>query len=107
MAAAQSKRKAGKARPRGRGFQKGQSGNPAGKKPGTLNKATRDAKVFCQALLTDTDYQKNFQAAWKARTLEPQLEVLVWHYAYGKPAQSLDVTLGFDLAKHLAELSSE
>ncbi len=46
-------------------FQKGQSGNPAGKKPGTLSKS----KVAFAALLKEIADSKEYQESLKARAL--------------------------------------
>lgn len=89
-------------RPGGRPFAKGQSGNPAGKKKGTLNKVTRQVKDFCFGLVNDPVYQAKFQAAFQARTIDKSLEELVWHYAFGKPSQALDVNLTFNHEEYLA-----
>lgn len=86
-------------------FARGVSGNPSGRKKGAVNKVTRIAKDFCFGLVADPVYQANFQAAFQARKVDVALEQLVWHYAYGKPTQILDVTLNFDHAKYLAEKS--
>ena len=80
------------------GFRKGQSGNPAGRPKGAINKVTRDIREFCQQLLADDVYQRRFLACLQTGTLAPRLEELVWHYAYGKPAQSFDLKGdGFDV----------
>ena len=46
-------------------FQKGQSGNPAGKKPGTLSKS----KVAFNALLKEIAESKEYQDGLKARAI--------------------------------------
>lgn len=78
-----------------------------GRLKGVPNKVTQEVKAFCFKLVSDQTYQTNFQAAFRARTLEAQLELMVWSYAFGKPPQALDVSLSFDLAVHLASLTPD
>jgi len=53
-------------------WQKGQSGNPAGKKPGTLSKS----KVAFHALLKDIAASREYQDSLKARAIagDPTLD---------------------------------
>jgi hypothetical protein len=46
-----------------------------------------------------------FLLAWQARTLHPSLEQMAYHYAHGKPVQSIDLGVSFDPLKHLADLA--
>ena len=77
-------------KPMGRGF-----GTGAGAKKGVPWRATRDFRLAC-ARLVDS---KSYRAALKRRLLNgkvaPAMEVLLWHYAHGKPADEikLDATL--------------
>jgi len=94
--------------PRGPGkpFVKGQA--PKGGRPkGVPNKATREAKDFCLALVDNPAYRRRFAAAFVNRTIEPALEILVWHYAKGKPATTITATINFDHAGHLAALTPD
>ena len=96
------KKQRGKGRPGT--FRKGGPGGP-GRRAGVPNKATVEAKRFCQGLLDSPAYQKRFQAAFIARTLTPDMEKLVWHYAAGKPATTLNVAASQDLVELLAAFS--
>lgn len=57
-----------------------------GRKSGTPNKATVEIKEFARSILEDPLYQKRL----RDRVIQgkaPQLEVLFFHYAYGKPKE--------------------
>ena len=74
-----------------------------GRKAGTPNKATERGREFFQALVEDAGYQRRFRKAWSTRSLPPQLEAMVWHYAYGKPIQMTDAAAtGPSLAELIA-----
>ena len=65
-------------------FQQGHK-KTGGRKAGTLNKATIEIKEFARGILEDPIYQKGL----RDRVIQgkaPQIEILLFHYAYGKPA---------------------
>jgi len=85
--------------PNTKGLKRG--GSP-GRPRGVKNKATREIKVFCQALFERPKFQKNLKKAWDNLTLEPGYRQLLTYYAFGKPPTALDLNVSFDLAKYLA-----
>ena len=76
-----------------------------GRRKGTPNKVTAEVRVVCAAILDDPTYRTNLTARARAGTLAPAVEAMLWHYAFGKPKESLDVTVG--PAGDLSELSAE
>ena len=76
-----------------------------GRRKGTPNKVTAEARAVCAAILDDPTYRTNLTARARAGTLAPAVEAMLWHYAFGKPKDSLDVTVG--PAGDLSELSTE
>ena len=61
--------------------------------PGTPNKATREVRELARRLVEDPEYQ----AALHSRLLNGQagaLEPLLWHYAYGKPKEPVELSTG-------------
>jgi hypothetical protein len=60
-----------------------------GRKPGTPNKNTTDVGAIARALVDDADYRVLFKARLHAGTIPPGVEQMLWHYAYGKPPDSL------------------
>jgi hypothetical protein len=66
----------------GRPFTKG---NPGGGRPkGAQNKATLEIKVFARNFLMSDRYRRTLERRILAGTA-PQIEVLLHHYAFGKP----------------------
>jgi hypothetical protein len=67
-----------------------------GRKKGTPNKATVEIKEFARSILEDPLYQKRL----RGRVMQgkaSQIEVLLFHYAYGKPKEHFAVERSFTL----------
>lgn len=77
------------------GFKKGEGGRPKG----ATNKATREIKVWAEAFLSSDAYVTSAQRRVLAGKA-PHLETLWYHYAYGKPKETveLDGTVNVDIA---------
>jgi hypothetical protein len=67
-------------------------GGSPGRPPGVPNRANREVRGFCQRLVADPEYRKSLETRLCAGTLPPQLEALIWKYAFGKPPQAMDIT---------------
>lgn len=46
-------------------------------------------RTIARDLLSDPDYVDNLKGRLKTGELKPQVEVALWHYAHGKPAETV------------------
>ena len=76
-----------------KGVKKGKSGRKKGTPNKYGHKWKADAKALCRDLLSSEKYQRGFERRLEAGTLPPALETLIWHYAQGKPAETVDVNV--------------
>jgi hypothetical protein len=100
-------------KPRGKPFT---PGDPrAGRPKGARNKATEDVKALALGLVEDPSYRAKLQADLRRRQVNPAVEAMLWHYAYGKPKDTIalegevdvNVTAAREsLASRIARLSS-
>jgi hypothetical protein len=85
----------------GRPFLVGNPDGRAGRKPGP-NKSTIEIRAAAKLLVEDELYRKNLLARITLGEA-PHMEVLLWHYAYGKPKDLMEVK---DQANHLEHLDA-
>ena len=69
-----------------------------GRRKGTSNKVTAEAKAVCAAIVDDPTYRKKLIARAKAGKLAPAIEAMLWHYAYGKPKEQVEHAGGITLS---------
>ena len=56
-----------------------------GRQKGTLNKRSTDVLTIAASILDTPEYHQSLLVRVQQHTLPPALEVLLWHYRYGKP----------------------
>jgi hypothetical protein len=62
-----------------------------GRIKGTPNKTTTDVGAVARALVDDAAYREAFKKRFQAGDVPPGVEQMIWHYAYGKPPDSLQI----------------
>jgi len=50
-----------------------------------------EARMFALMIVRDPDYQQKLLKAARTRTLPPAIETLLWHFAYGKPTEHVEL----------------
>jgi hypothetical protein len=82
----------GKAKPRGKGkpFKKGDP--RAGRPKGSQNKATVEVREAARSFVEDPIYRESLKARLQSGDLAPAVESMLWHYAYGKPKEQVELS---------------
>jgi hypothetical protein len=78
-----------------------------GRKKGVPNKQTKEVKAIAQGLILDPAYQRQLKTRLRDNTLPQEIEKLLWYYAFGKPAQSVNLTATVDLDDWFRQLDAE
>lgn len=60
-----------------------------GRKRGTPNKVTVEAKMACSEIVDDPEYRAKLRERAVAGELPPGLEQMLWAYAKGKPKEEI------------------
>jgi hypothetical protein len=63
-----------------------------GRKKGSLNKATIEAREACAKLVDDPVYQATLRRRLLQGKLAPAMETMLWHYAKGKPKEHVELS---------------
>ena len=79
-----------------------------GRPPGSPNRNTIMGRDFARDLLASEEYQESLKRRIVNGTLSPLIEILLYHYAYGKPKDTLEIQRGPVDLSHLSndELAS-
>jgi hypothetical protein len=77
-----------------------------GRARGTPNRRTVHGREFAERLCNDAEYLANLEARAKAGRLPPGVEILLWHYAHGRPKEVLELS-GSIGTRDVATMSTE
>lgn len=69
---------------------------PYGRPKGSQNKSTRLAQAFASSILDTEEYKESLLRRIRLDTLAPAVEVLLHHYKYGKPKDTVEVVHAAD-----------
>lgn len=64
----------------------------SGRKKGTPNRVSVEAKLLCEQLVNDPHYQWRLREDFRLRRVHPTIEAMVWAYFRGKPLQPVAVS---------------
>jgi hypothetical protein len=69
------------------------------------NKVTREVRDAARKLVEDERYRAKLGERLESGKLAPAMETMLWHYAYGKPKETVDVEfpggVPVDLIRHV------
>lgn len=72
------------------------------------NRNARLAQAFAQEIVESKDYRDSLTSRIKSGALPAQLEAMLWHYAYGKPKETVEVLVNeHAIEQELNDLSEE
>ena len=57
------------------------------------HRKTKEARQFAASIVNDPIYRANLLARAQTGTLAPGIEQMLWHYAWGKPKDTVDVNM--------------
>lgn len=66
-------------------FEKGNPGRPEG----IPNRSTREIRAMARSLVEDPIYLANLKERLDSGKIAPAVECMLYHYAYGKPPETL------------------
>lgn len=75
----------------------------AGRTKGTPNKLTTEVREAARAIVDDPAYRESLIKRLHAG-LAPHMETLLWHYAYGKPKETIEVEGNVTVEKIVREV---
>jgi hypothetical protein len=63
-----------------------------GRKPGVPNKVTQEVRDLAESLINDDAYLAKLRAQLRAGKCNPAVVTMLWHYRYGKPKDTVEIT---------------
>lgn len=78
-----------------------------GANAGVTQYSRAEAQSFCRGLLSSNTYRDSLKERLEKGTLPPAIEAMLWGYAFGKPQESVDITVREDLSALTTEQLAE
>lgn len=78
-----------------------------GQNSGVTELTRREAQSFCKTILTSDTYRNQLKEKAEKGNLHPSIEAMLWHYAFGKPAEEVNVNVSEDLSQLSTEQLGE
>ena len=72
-----------------------------GRRKGTPNRRTVEARLLCSNLVHDVGYQARLRKDFLRRRLHPSIESMVWAYHLGRPKTEVEMTGNFTMNQRL------
>jgi hypothetical protein len=63
----------------------------AGRRPGAVNKKTLEIRDFAKGILESADYKERLKSRIESGK-SPEIEKLLFHYAYGRPPDKVELS---------------
>jgi hypothetical protein len=73
----------------------------SGRRRGTPNRRTTEARQLCSDLVHDIRYQAKLRQDFIRRRLHPSIEQMLWHYSVGKPDERIELSGGLTVNQRL------
>jgi hypothetical protein len=68
-----------------------------------LKRPSVAATTFAKQLIEDKEYQSQLGKRLRSGELPPAVEAMLWHYAYGKPVESIDINHHMEELENLSD----
>ena len=75
-----------------------------GRPRGAMGALTKQAREAASRILDSAEYLMSLKTRANEGTLPPPVEIMLWHYRYGKPKDQIVITQG---EENLTELTTE
>ena len=82
-------------------------GGSPGRPKGVPNKATKEVKELARRLVLEPEYQQKLRQRLLKGTLPPAVESMLWFYAFGKPKDTVEVSVARKVINILPPTSVE
>jgi hypothetical protein len=67
-----------------------------GRPKGSINRVTLAARTLARGIVESPEYRASLEARAKDGTLPPAVETMLWHYAFGRPKESVHIMFNED-----------